>query len=123
MLINQSPAKENLKNDPHDLSVLAIESLDALLSQLIRGGEAYVSSRFLDWVADSLTITILSRLEAVQATIRFQETMRLGDSKVVMMYWVRHWACPEIKKHFSQYAAHCPCAKVNVILSLNKRTN
>jgi hypothetical protein len=92
MLTDQSPAIQNLKNDPHDLSVLAIESLDALLSQLIRDGDAYVSSQFLDWVADSLTITILSRLEAAQATIRFQETMKLGDSKVAMMHWVKKWS-------------------------------
>lgn len=123
MLIDQPSAKQNLKNDPHDLSVLAIEALDTLLSQLIRDGDAYVSSRFLDWVADSLTITILSRLEAVQITSKFQETMRLGYPKVAMMYWVRHWACPEIKKHFSQYADHCPCAKVNVISFINKRNS
>jgi hypothetical protein len=121
MLIDQPPSIQSTKNDPYDLPVLAIDALDVLVSQLIRDGEVCVSSRFLDWVSDCLTATVLAQLQAVQLTSRFQETLRLGQPKVAMTYWVRHWACPEIKKHFSQYAKHCPCAKVNVVTSINKR--
>jgi hypothetical protein len=110
MLINQIPTIEQPITDLKTVSILAIEALDALISHLIREGDASVSPRFLDWVSDSLTTTILARVEAAQQTKRFQESLRLGNPRIAIAYWIKHWTCAEIKVHFPKYAPRCPCA-------------
>lgn len=91
--------------------LIAIEELDLLVSELIRTARFSVSQNFHDWVADSLTNTVETRLLAAQQSSRFQNSLGLGHPREVLAHWVRHWACLEIKKNFGQYEKFCPCGK------------
>ncbi len=93
---------------------VAIEELDALISELLSEGKYFISPHFHDWVADSLTTTVEARLLAALQTRRFKDSLSLGTSRTVLAHWVRNWTCLEIKQHFGQYAEFCPCAKLAV---------
>jgi hypothetical protein len=107
--MNQIPIPENSITDSKDTSVIAIEELDSLISKLIREGGTSVSPLFLDWVADSLTATILSRLEAHQQSRRFKESLLLGNPRIAIAHWIKHWTCSEIREHFPLYGSYRSC--------------
>lgn len=104
---------EPLLLDAHTALLIAIQELDALISELFSAGSFLISANFHDWVADSLTIKIEERLYSALQTSRFRESLRLGNVRTVIGHWVRYWACMEIKEHFGQYVQFCPCAKTS----------
>jgi hypothetical protein len=97
--------------------ILAIEELDALISDLICTGNVSISPHFHDWVADSLTRTVEAELLAVEQTRRFKSSLRLGNPRTVLAHWVRNWTCREIKQQFGEYVRFCPCTNPSVLPS------
>jgi hypothetical protein len=118
-MIKKESTKEIENLELENLSIIAIEELDRLISSLVRSRNASVSHRFLDWVADHLTLTVLTKLEIIAQTQRFKESLLLGNPRIAIAYWVNHWVCSEIKKHFPNYVSLCPCTQV-VVLEVDK---
>ena len=99
-----------------EVSLMAIEVLDALIAELIRGGTQVVEHKFLDWVADELTPGLESAVTHAMQHERFTESLRLGDPRIALVAWVTHWACPRIRKNFGKYAISCPCTRETPIV-------
>lgn len=91
------------------VSLMAIEVLDTLIAGLIAASKQTVNHRFLDWVADELTPLLEAAVASALRTQQFMQSLRLGDPRVALLAWVKHWACPHIRKHFDMYAVYCPC--------------
>lgn len=92
-----------------EVSLMAVEVLDALIAELIRGGTQTVEHKFLDWVADELTPGLEAAVVQAMQHQRFTESLRLDDPRIALVAWVIHWACPQIRKSFDKYAISCPC--------------
>lgn len=95
--------------DPQTILIFAIAELDVLISELISSGKVSISPQFHDWVADSLTKTVETKLLLAQQTQQFQTSLRIGNARTVLAHWVWSWTCREIEHQFAEYVQFCPC--------------
>jgi hypothetical protein len=102
-------ASASLK-DPHEaVLLLAVEVLDALIAELIGRSGQTVEHDFLDWVADELTPDLEAALADAMRSQRFMESLMLGDPRIGLLAWIKHWVCPRIRLRFDRYSVYCPC--------------
>ena len=121
VLIAPTSESESTWRDPQTILVLAIEELDAQISDLICTGQGSISPYFLDWVADSLTRTIEARLLAALQTSWFKSSLQHVNPRSVVAHWVRHWTCLEIKQEFGHYVKFCPCSRTRLVADMLPR--
>ena len=95
---------------PHEaVLLLAVEVLDALIAELIQSSGQTVEHDFLDWVADELTAELEAALADAMRSQRFMDSLMLGDPRIGLLAWIKHWVCPHIRLKFDRYAVYCPC--------------
>ena len=98
---------------PHEaVLLLAVEVLDALIAELIRSSGQTVEHDFLDWVADELTPDLEAALADAMRSQRFMNSMMLGDPRIGLLAWVKHWVCPRIRLKFDRYSVYAPARRM-----------
>jgi len=109
MYVSAPPLSKALSTD--EVLLISVESLDALIAELIRSSAQTVDYLFLDWVADKLTPRLEAAITDAMRTQRFIDSLSLGDPRIALRAWVRYWVCPQIRKDFEKYAGYCPCTR------------
>lgn len=99
-----------------EVLLIAVEVLDSLIAQLVRGSEQAVSHSFLDWVADSLTPSLEAAVTEAMRKQKFIDSLGLGDPRIALLAWVKHWVCPQIRRDFDRYAGYCPCMRETPVI-------
>ena len=104
------PAFFNSFNSRHAVSergvqVLAVAALDELVINLVKAGGLTVSPEFLDWVADEATPMVELSVSRLFRNKRFVDSLSIGEPKIAMSLWVRHWICPQITARFAHMAS------------------
>ena len=89
-------------------SILAVQALDDLVHELVRAKRLQESPGFLDWVADEATPLVERCVERAFSNPRFAASLKMGEPRIAMARWVRHWVCPWIVIHFDDFVAHLP---------------
>ncbi len=89
-------------------SILAVQALDDLVHELVRAKQLQESPGFLDWVADEATPLVERCVERAFSNPRFAASLKMGEPRIAMARWVRHWVCPWIVLHFDDFVAHLP---------------
>lgn len=91
-----------------EASILAVAALDSLVIDLVKASCLKMSPAFLDWVADEATPLVERHVARSFKSPRFANSLRIGDPRIAMARWVRHWICPRIVNGFEQLAEHLP---------------
>lgn len=91
-----------------EASILAVAALDSLVIELVKASGLHMSPAFLDWVADEATPLVERHVARSFKSPRFAGSLCLGDPKIAMARWVRHWVCPWIVSSFEPLAEHLP---------------
>ncbi len=91
-----------------DASIMAIAALDELVNDLVKASCLKMSPAFLDWVADEATPLVELHVERSFGSPRFAGSLQIGDPKIAMARWVRHWVCPWIVASFDELAGYLP---------------
>ncbi len=105
------PATTMIRSHPisaEEASILAIAALDSLVIDLVKASRLKLSPAFLDWVADEATPLVERHVARSFKSPRFADSLRIGDPRIAMARWVRHWVCPWIVSSFEQLAEHLP---------------
>ena len=88
--------------------ILAIETLDDLVNELMRVGIFRRQTVFLDWIANVATPLVEQSVLRSYANPRFVESLQMGEPKIALAHWVRHWVGPRIAANFDELAARLP---------------
>jgi hypothetical protein len=91
-----------------DVCIMAIGALDELAFELVKASCLRLSPAFLDWVADEATPLVERQVAHAFSQPRFADSLRVGDPRIALARWVRHWVGPWIVTHFDELAAHLP---------------
>ena len=91
-----------------EVSILAIAALDGLVIELVKASRLKMSPAFLDWIADEATPLVERQVARSFKSPRFADSLHIGDPRIAMAHWVRHWVCPWIVTGFEQLAEHLP---------------
>lgn len=91
-----------------EASILAVAALDSLVIDLVKASRLKMSPAFLDWVADEATPLVERHVARSFKSPRFADSLRIGDPRIAMARWVRHWVGPGIVTGFEQLAEHLP---------------
>lgn len=91
-----------------EVSIIAIAALDDLVNDLVKASCLKMSPAFLDWIADEATPLVERCVARSFKNSRFADSLRMGDPRIAMARWVRHWVCPWIVVTFDQLAEHLP---------------
>lgn len=91
-----------------EASIVAVAALDDLVNDLVRASRLNMSPAFLDWVADEATPLVERYVAHSFNSQRCANSLRMGDPKIAMARWVRHWVCPWIVVNFDQLAGYLP---------------
>lgn len=86
--------------------LLAVAALDDLVTSLVKDCGLEISPQFFDWIADEATPMVELFVERFFRNDRFIASLQVGDPKIAMSLWVRHWICPQIAARFDQLAHH-----------------
>lgn len=89
---------------PQGVQLLAVAALDELVVSLVKASRLEISPNFLDWIADEATPLVELCVERFFRNDRFIASLRVGDPRVAISLWVRHWVCPQITANFAQLA-------------------
>lgn len=85
---------------------IAIESLDDLVTDLLKSGCRQIPPLFLDWIADEATPLVEQHVAHLFSSPRFADSLRIGDPRIALARWVRHWVGPRIVAEFDQLAVY-----------------
>lgn len=91
-----------------EASLIAIAALDDLVSDLVKASCLKMPPVFLDWIADEATPLVERYVAHSFKSSRFAGSLRMGDPRIAMARWVRHWVCPWIVVNFDQLAVYLP---------------
>jgi len=91
-----------------EASIVAVAALDDLVNDLVKASCLNMSPAFLDWVADEATPLVEQHVAHFFNSRRFADSLRMGDPKIAMARWVRHWVCPWIVANFEPLAVYLP---------------
>lgn len=91
-----------------EASIIAVAALDDLVNDLVKASCLNMSPVFLDWVADEATPLVERYVAHFFKSPRFANSLRIGDPRIAMARWVRHWVCPWIVVNFDQLAGYLP---------------
>lgn len=92
----------------NEASIIAIGVLDDLVNDLVKASCLKMSPAFLDWIADEATTLVERCVERSIKNSRFSESLLMGDPRIAMARWVRHWVCPWIVAKFDELAGYLP---------------
>ena len=87
---------------------MAVAALDDLVNDLVKASCLNMSPAFLDWIADEATPLVERCVARSFSLPRFAKSLQMGDPRIAMARWVRHWVCPRIVDNFGQLAAYLP---------------
>ena len=99
MIRTQSLTEENV-------SVMAVGALDELVAELVRASGLGMAPEFLDWIADVATPLVDARVTHAFQQPRFLSSLHMGDPRIALSRWVRHWVGPQIAGSFTELAPH-----------------
>ncbi|RYX98159.1 MAG: hypothetical protein EOO28_01085 [Comamonadaceae bacterium] len=108
---------------PEDVSVMAINALDELVAELVRASGLQMVPAFLDWVADVATPMVDAQVAHAFAQPRFLRSLHVGDPRIALARWVRHWVCPQIVRSFSSLAVFLPEFTVSTGFAVSSCSN
>ncbi|OOG39922.1 hypothetical protein B0B52_15030 [Polaromonas sp. A23] len=91
-----------------DACIIAVAALDDLVNDLVKASCLHMSPAFLDWVADEATPLVESQVARFFNSPRFAGSLLMGDPRIALARWVRHWVCPHIVARFSALAVYLP---------------
>ncbi|WP_332776662.1 hypothetical protein [Polaromonas sp.] len=91
-----------------EASLIAIAALDDLVSDLVKASCLKMPPVFLDWIADEATPLVERYVAHSFKNARFAGSLRMGDPRIAMARWVRHWVCPWIVVNFDELAVYLP---------------
>ncbi|MES2360818.1 MAG: hypothetical protein V4646_03355 [Pseudomonadota bacterium] len=91
-----------------EAAIMAVAALDDLVNDLVKASCLKMSPAFLDWVADEATPLVERHVVRSFGSPRFTGSLQIGDPKIAMARWVRHWVCPWIVVNFDELAAYLP---------------
>lgn len=91
-----------------EASIVAVAALDDLVNDLVKASCLNMSPAFLDWVADEATPLVDRYVAHFFNSPRFANSLRMGDPRIAMARWVRHWVCPWIVANFEPLAVYLP---------------
>lgn len=89
-----------------NVAVMAITALDDLVAELVRASGLHMAPDFFDWVADVATPLVDAQVAHAFHQPRFARSLRMGDPRIALARWVRHWVCPQIVQAFAGLAVH-----------------
>ena len=87
---------------------MAVAALDELVNELVRASDLKMAPQFLDWVADEATPLVEHCVGRSYRSSSFVSSLEIGDPKIAMGHWVRHWVSPWIVSNFEQLAPFLP---------------
>jgi hypothetical protein len=87
---------------------MAVSALDDLVNDLVKASGFSLSPAFLDWVADDATPMVERYVARSLGNPRFSESLGMGDPRLALARWVRHWVCPSIVVNFDELAVYLP---------------
>lgn len=88
--------------------IIAIGALDDLVTDLVKASGLGMSPGFFDWVADEATPWVERRVTGLFDNERFAQSLKMGDPRVALARWVRHWVGPWIVARFEPLAVYLP---------------
>jgi hypothetical protein len=91
-----------------EASIIAVGALDDLVNDLVKASCLKMSPAFLDWIADEATPLVERRVLRSFDSPRFANSLRMGDPRIALARWVRHWVCPWIVVNFAELAVFLP---------------
>ena len=91
-----------------EASIIAIGAQDDLVTDLVKACCLKMSPAFLDWIADEATPLVECYVARSFSSPRFADSLRMGDPRIALARWVRHWVGPKIVVNFDQLAVHLP---------------
>jgi hypothetical protein len=91
-----------------EASIIAIGALDNLVNDLVKASCLRMSPAFLDWIADEATPLVEGCVARSFSNPRFVDSLRMGDPRIALSRWVRHWVCPWIVANFDELAVYLP---------------
>ncbi len=91
-----------------ETSIMAVAALDDLVNDLVKASRLNMSPAFLDWIADEATPLVERCVARSFSLPRFAKSLQMGDPKIAMARWVRHWVRPWIVDKFEQLAVYLP---------------
>ena len=59
-------------------------------------------------MADEATCWVERRVARSFDSLRFADSLRMGDPRIALARWVRHWVCPWIVVNFNELAVYLP---------------
>lgn len=89
-------------------SIMAVAALDDLVNDLVKASCLHMSPAFLDWVADEATPLVERSIARSFHSPKFAHSLQMGDPRIALARWVRHWVCPWIVVNFESLAAYLP---------------
>ena len=89
-------------------SIVAVAALDDLVNDLVKASHLRMSPAFLDWVADEATPLVERCGARAFHSPRFANSLHMGDPRIALARWVRHWVGPWIVANFDDLAAYLP---------------
>lgn len=92
----------------HQAALLAVEALDHLVTDLVIASRLKVPADFLDWVADEATPLVELQVSESFGQKGFAASLHVGDPRIALAGWVRHWVGPWIAARFEPLAALMP---------------
>lgn len=92
----------------NEASIIAVGALDDLVNDLVKASRLKISPAFLDWIADEATPLVERRVARSFDSSRFADSLRMGDPRIALARWVRHWVCPWIVVNFNELAVYLP---------------
>jgi hypothetical protein len=91
-----------------DACIIAIAALDELVNDLVKASGLSLPRGFLDWIADEATPLVEHHLVHYFSSPRFADSLRMGDPRIALARWVRHWVRPRILACFGELAVYLP---------------
>ena len=92
----------------NEASIVAVAALDDLVNDLVKASCLKMSPAFLDWVADEATPLVERCVARAFNSPRFANSLRMGDPRIALARWVRHWVGPWIVANFDDLAVYLP---------------
>jgi len=92
----------------NEASIVAVAALDDLVNELVKASCLRMSPAFLDWVADEATPLVERYVALYFNSPRFESSLRMGDPRIALARWVRHWVGPRIVANFGELAVYLP---------------
>ncbi|MDP2818720.1 MAG: hypothetical protein Q8O29_10700 [Polaromonas sp.] len=92
----------------NEASIVAVAALDDLVNDLVKASRLKMSPAFLDWVADEATPLVERCVARAFYSPRFANSLRMGDPRIALARWVRHWVGPWIVANFDDLSVYLP---------------